>query len=76
MPSTAHAYYPNPTQEAGDVWFSHRASYLNMDEGTYGFQTGLHEIGHTLGLVHPHARAGQYVGPRDDNDGGQPANHN
>jgi len=61
VPPTAHAYLPSSTQEAGDVWFSHRGSYLNMSDGTYGFETGLHEIGHALGLVHPHSQAGRSV---------------
>jgi len=61
VPSTAHAYLPSSSQEAGDVWISYRGSYLNMSEGTYGFETGLHEIGHALGLVHPHTAAGRSV---------------
>lgn len=50
----AHGYYPNPTPEAGDVWFGHGTKYDTDTKGTYGYFTFLHEIGHALGLKHPH----------------------
>lgn len=51
---TAHAYTPSASPEAGDVWFSHDSNYDTNQKGTYGYATFLHEIGHTLGLKHPH----------------------
>ena len=53
-PSTAWAYTPSASPEAGDVWFSHNSYYDTDVEGTYGYATFLHEIGHALGLDHPH----------------------
>jgi Ca2+-binding RTX toxin-like protein len=39
---------------AGDVWVSvHQASNFQFDEGLYGMNTLVHEIGHSLGLSHP-----------------------
>ncbi|MGG5821268.1 M10 family metallopeptidase [Falsiroseomonas sp. HW251] len=52
-PSTAWAYYPN-AREGGDVWFGSRYAFDNPRLGTYQFVTALHEIGHALGLKHPH----------------------
>lgn len=53
-PSTAWAYYPSSSTKGGDVWIGPSSNYNNMAEGTYGFQTLLHEIGHALGLSHTH----------------------
>ncbi|MBA3677167.1 MAG: M10 family metallopeptidase C-terminal domain-containing protein [Sphingosinicella sp.] len=39
---------------AGDVWVSiSQASNFQFDEGGYGLNTLVHEIGHSLGLSHP-----------------------
>jgi Ca2+-binding RTX toxin-like protein len=53
-PSTAWAYLPNSGATGGDVWVGPSSYYNNMSEGTYGFQTMLHEMGHALGLMHTH----------------------
>ena len=53
-PSTAWAYLPNSGATGGDVWVGPSSNYNNMSEGTYGFQTMLHEMGHALGLMHTH----------------------
>lgn len=59
---TAHAYLPDAAPEGGDIWlgpyFGADASYA---PGTYRFATLLHEIGHALGLKHPHDRDGSGV---------------
>lgn len=53
-PSTAWAYLPNSYASGGDVWVGPSSYYNDMSEGTYGFQTMLHEMGHALGLMHTH----------------------
>ncbi len=52
-PSTAWAYYPNG-REGGDVWFGSRHDFNNLRLGTWHFVTAIHELGHALGLKHPH----------------------
>jgi hypothetical protein len=54
-PSTAWAYYPSSTAEGGDAWFNPNGWYANPIEGTYAYQTMLHEIGHAMGLDHGQA---------------------
>ncbi|PIG91423.1 M10 family metallopeptidase [Gloeocapsopsis sp. IPPAS B-1203] len=52
--TTAEAYTPAASPTAGDVWFSNNSVYNTETEGTYGYATFMHEIGHALGLKHPH----------------------
>ena len=52
-PSTAWAYHPNAL-EGGDVWFGRRINFDAPQLGTYQFMMGVHELGHALGLKHPH----------------------
>jgi serralysin len=43
-------------EQAGDVWISaSQASNFRLDEGSYGFKTLMHEVGHAIGLSHPGA---------------------
>ena len=59
----AYAYLPTGTigtqsyrEVAGDVWVQPTSvSNLRLDEGQYGMQTLVHEVGHALGLSHPGA---------------------
>ncbi|MBN8509195.1 MAG: matrixin family metalloprotease [Burkholderiales bacterium] len=37
----------------GDIWFN-KTDFNNPNVGTYAFYTFMHEIGHALGLEHPH----------------------
>ncbi|WP_372624367.1 M10 family metallopeptidase C-terminal domain-containing protein [Falsiroseomonas sp.] len=52
-PTTAWAYYPNG-REGGDVWFGARYDFNNPLLGNYQFMVAVHELGHALGLKHPH----------------------
>jgi serralysin len=52
----AYAYYPSGTSRDGQSWYWVNDNYqynAQADVNTYGGQTLLHEIGHTLGLAHP-----------------------
>ena len=52
---TAHAYYPGTSPAAGDVWLSTSLpTEIGYEAGSYEFFVLLHEIGHALGLKHPH----------------------
>jgi len=63
---TAFAYLPHSSSMGGDSWYNNSTgNYDNPVLGNYAFQTFLHEIGHALGLEHPHSD--------DDNDQAMPA---
>jgi serralysin len=60
-PSTAWAYYPTTLAEGGDAWFNNTKNYYdNPVLGTYAYASFLHEIGHGMGLKHPHEVSGSF----------------
>ncbi|NBJ13846.1 matrixin family metalloprotease, partial [Microvirga arsenatis] len=55
VPSTAWAYFPTTDATGGDVWVNNSSrSYASPVKGNYAYLTIVHEIGHALGLEHPH----------------------
>ena len=45
---------PQVREIGGDVWVAtHAASNFHLDEGGYGMNTLVHEIGHGFGMLHP-----------------------
>ncbi|HEY0838368.1 MAG TPA: M10 family metallopeptidase [Azospirillum sp.] len=65
--STAHAYYPSNSAQGGDTWFGPNFVNQVWTPGNYEYLTTLHEVGHALGLKHPHEDA-------DNANGGYAAN--
>ncbi len=52
----AYAYPLFPDALAGDIWINpNMAGLNNSDDGKKGYFTLMHEVGHALGLDHPHA---------------------
>lgn len=58
--NTAWAYSPGSDSSAGDIWVNTEQSYnsrfTNTKKyiGSYEFNVAMHELGHSLGLKHPH----------------------
>lgn len=58
VPLGAYAFMPGADPIAGDIFFG-RAVTDDLFAGSYGSRAVLHEVGHALGLKHPH-EAGPY----------------
>ena len=55
---TGWAYAPTSSDRGGDVWLNNAvASNADLSAGGDGYMTLIHEIGHALGLEHPHEGA-------------------
>jgi serralysin len=69
MPGTAWAYFPTTAAAGGDVWFNNSKNYYDSPvKGNYANTTFLHEIGHALGLKHPHEASGAFGALPADRD--------
>ncbi len=61
LPGTAWAYMPSTRVEGGDSWFNNSRNYYDAPvKGNYAYTSFLHEIGHALGLKHPHEASGAF----------------
>ena len=67
---TSAAYYPNSAESGGDVWFgnSNSSAPSNPQRGNYAYNTFVHELGHALGLKHPHSIVGLFPAASADQD--------
>ena len=61
LPPTAWAYYPGGSAEGGDVWLGRNSYFNSTADGSYSLLGLMHEIGHALGLKHPHDTDGSGV---------------
>ncbi len=61
-------FYPPGTKNEGNGYFNFQGYGWNqagLKQGGYGFTTLLHELGHGLGLAHPHDKGGgSFIYPR------------
>ena len=68
-PGTAWAYYPSTAAKGGDAWFNNSTHYYdNPVKGNYGWLTITHELGHAMGLKHPHEASGAFGAMPQDHD--------
>jgi len=58
VPPTAEAYFPSNDPTGGDAWMGPQHQGTSWIPGTDNYSTMPHEIGHALGLKHPHDTGG------------------
>ncbi|WP_420411567.1 M10 family metallopeptidase C-terminal domain-containing protein [Roseibium sp.] len=52
--SAAHAYLPGTKGWSGDVWVNSTLGFnVSPEVGNYGFKVLVHELGHSIGQLHP-----------------------
>ena len=65
----AWTYAPGPSDKSGDVWFSNAGDVLDgARPGNHAWFTMLHELGHAVGLKHPHEVQGAFPAMPEDRD--------
>ena len=52
--AVAYAYFPGTSARSGDIWIDNTYILSSLSLGSVEFTAILHEIGHALGLKHPH----------------------
>jgi serralysin len=52
--TTARGTIPDPGPRGGDIWFGTGRDWSSPKIGSYEYLVVLHELGHALGLKHPH----------------------
>ena len=55
---SGYAYYPVGEAQGGDIWLGEKLKTSDFANGSYGYNIMLHELGHALGLKHPHEASG------------------
>jgi serralysin len=65
----AFAYLPSPSPTGGDSWYRNEGGHYDAPiAGNGAWRVIAHEIGHALGLAHPHAEEGGKPPMPDDRD--------
>lgn len=57
-PYLGHAYFPGSAAKGENFISYNNAADKNYTQGSYDYITLVHELGHTLGLAHPHDTGG------------------
>lgn len=61
QPDTSFGYYPASGATGGDVWVNRSSgAYDDPVPANYAWLTLIHELGHTMGLKHPHQVIGHF----------------
>ncbi|QEG23715.1 M10 family metallopeptidase [Mariniblastus fucicola] len=57
----AFAFFPSTAPQGGDIWLNLGSiSTTDMSQGTYSYTAFIHEVGHAMGLKHPHGGNSAY----------------
>jgi hypothetical protein len=68
--AAAFAFFPGMAPQSGDSWYNriNMGPGINLIRGTGGFSVLLHEMGHAMGLKHPHDGFGRLPESIDTSD--------